>query len=143
MGSTKAELGWLKPATQEDRTTLQMAQGLLDEGLKTLLTRQKFIKIADRSEYGWATVKHYQDDPLALDSDDEKNLGRAENQKTYNNLFKCYVSCSLQVESHVELVYCTKVSCLVLLNNCTLATRISSSLPSTGGGACKTSLTFA
>ena len=64
----------------EDKSTLQAAQGLIDEGLKSLVTRQKYIKIADRSEYGWATVKHYQDDPLASDSEDEKNLGRAEKE---------------------------------------------------------------
>ena len=50
---------------------LQAAQALLDEGLKSLVTRQKYIKIADRSEeYGWVTVRHYQDDPLASDSED-------------------------------------------------------------------------
>ena len=36
------------------------------------------IKIADRSEHGWATVKEYEDDELAENSDDEKRLFRAE-----------------------------------------------------------------
>ena len=60
LDSTKTELGRLKPTATEDKSTLQTAQRLIDEGLKSLATRQKYIKIADRSEYGWATVKHYQ-----------------------------------------------------------------------------------
>ena len=39
---------------------------------------QKHIKIADRSEYGWATVAEYEEDELADNSDDEKRLFRAE-----------------------------------------------------------------
>ena len=38
------------------------------------------IKIADRSEYGWATVDEYIEDELASDSDNEKRLFRAENR---------------------------------------------------------------
>ena len=64
----------------EDKSMLQTAQGLLDKGLKSLATRQTYIMIADRSKYGWATVKHYQDDPLASDTEDEKYLGRAEEE---------------------------------------------------------------
>ena len=60
--------------------TLQTTPRLLDEGPKSFATRQKYIKIADRSEYGWATVRHYQDDLLASDSEDEKNLGRAKKE---------------------------------------------------------------
>jgi len=52
----------------------------LDEGLKSLATRQKFIKTADHLELGWATVEFYQGDPLASDSDDEKDPGRAEKE---------------------------------------------------------------
>ena len=36
------------------------------------LQRQKKIRIADRSENGWATVKEYEEDELAENSDDEK-----------------------------------------------------------------------
>ena len=74
----------------EDKLTLQTTQRLLDEGLKSLATRQKYIKIADQSEYGWVTVKHYQDDPLALNSEDEKNLGRAEKEARKDT--KCQAS---------------------------------------------------
>ena len=80
LDSVKAELGRKNLTAAEDKSTLRAAQGLLDEGLKSLMTRQKYIKIADQSEFGWATVRHYQDDPLASDSEDEKNLGRAEKE---------------------------------------------------------------
>ena len=36
------------------------------------------IRIADRSEFGWATVEEYEEDELADNSDDEKRLYRAE-----------------------------------------------------------------
>ena len=78
--SAKTELGWLKPTATEDKLMLQITQGLIDEGLKSLTTRQKYIKIADWSEYRWATVQHHKDDPLASDSEDEKNLGIAEKE---------------------------------------------------------------
>ena len=45
-----------------------------------MATRQKHIQLADRSEYGWATVKYYEDDPLAADSDDEKCIKKTEKE---------------------------------------------------------------
>lgn len=36
------------------------------------------IRVADRSEYGWAVVEEYECDPLTSDSEDEKRLVRAE-----------------------------------------------------------------
>ena len=38
----------------------------------------KIIKVADRSEFGWTTVKEYEEDDLASDSDDESRLFRSE-----------------------------------------------------------------
>ena len=35
------------------------------------------IRIVDSSEYGWVTVKEYEEDKLADNSDDEKQLYRA------------------------------------------------------------------
>ena len=46
-----------------------------------LRTRQKLIKIADRSEFGWHTVEEYLEDELA----DEKRLGRAEGRAKRKN----------------------------------------------------------
>ena len=48
--------------------------------MKALATRQKHIQLADRSEYGWATVKYYEDDPLAANSDNEKSIKKAEKE---------------------------------------------------------------
>ena len=42
------------------------------------MSRQKAIRIADRSEYGWATVEEYEEDELAANSNDGKRLFRAE-----------------------------------------------------------------
>ena len=57
---------------------VEKAQTLLEEGEKLINNRQKCIKIADRSEHGWATVEEYEEDELAENSDDEKRLFRAE-----------------------------------------------------------------
>ena len=46
----------------------------LQEALTELTSRQKLIKIADRSPLGWSTVKEYVTDELADDSGDEKRL---------------------------------------------------------------------
>ena len=46
----------------------------LTEGRVDIARRQKRIKIADRSEYGWTTVELYEHDELASDSVDEKKL---------------------------------------------------------------------
>ena len=42
--------------------------------------RQKLIKLADRSDAGWATVTRYMADPIADDSADEKRIRTAEKQ---------------------------------------------------------------
>ena len=57
---------------------IERAQEALAKGMKLLAERQKLIKIADRSEYGWGVVAEYTADELADDSDDEKRLEKAE-----------------------------------------------------------------
>ena len=42
--------------------------------------RQKLIKLADRSDSGLAMVSHYEADPIAEGSDDEKRIKAAEKQ---------------------------------------------------------------
>ena len=48
--------------------------------MKSLEKRQKHIKAANRSDFGWTTVEHYDSHPLAGDSDDEKRLEKAERE---------------------------------------------------------------
>lgn len=57
---------------------VEKARNLLKEGEELIKERQKLIKVADRSEHGWATVEEYVADELADDSDDEKRLFKAE-----------------------------------------------------------------
>ena len=58
--------------------TVSRAQDAIARGRKAIAERQKLIRIADRSEYGWAVVEEYTADELADDSDDEKRLEKAE-----------------------------------------------------------------
>ena len=65
-------------ALDQDPPAVEKAKTLIKEGEKMIDVRQKHIKIADRSEFGWATVAEYEEDELADNSDDEKRLFRAE-----------------------------------------------------------------
>lgn len=65
-------------ALEQAPPAVEKAKTLLKEGEKLIDLRQKHIKIADRSEYGWATVAEYEEDELADNSEDEKRLSRAE-----------------------------------------------------------------
>ena len=58
-----------------NKDALARVDACLDEGAKALHTRQKHIMIADSSD--WGAVRHYEADPLADDSDDEKRIKRA------------------------------------------------------------------
>ena len=46
----------------------------LNEGISLLNNRRKIIKLADKSEFGWATVQEYLYDDLA---DDEADVSKA------------------------------------------------------------------
>ena len=80
VSSARTKLTRLKPTVLEEREALKRAESSLDDGMKQLATCQKHIKIADRSEHGWATVDHYEDDPLASGPDNEKEIDRAESK---------------------------------------------------------------
>ena len=58
--------------------TLDKAMEAAKEGKQLLLQRQKYIKMADRSEHGWKVVQEYETDYLAADSGDEKRIAKAE-----------------------------------------------------------------
>ena len=78
IASAKKQLEKMAPTDEAQKTSLKKAAEHLDEGVSVLKMRQKHIKVADRSEYGWIMVRRYQSDPLASDSEDEKELHRAE-----------------------------------------------------------------
>ena len=59
---------------------IKKVHNLLDEGIKAIVRRQKLIKVADTSKFGWATIQHYDNHPLAADSDDEKHLEKTEKE---------------------------------------------------------------
>ena len=78
--TAKGELAKLTPAGEREKEVLKKATESLDKGAKALATRQKHIQLADRSEFGWSTVRYYEADPLASDSDGEKLIKKAEKE---------------------------------------------------------------
>ena len=56
MESAKKEIAKLTPANEQEKAILTKAKSCLDEGIKAIEVCQKHIKIADRSELGWAVV---------------------------------------------------------------------------------------
>ena len=58
-------------------TSLDQARAVVQEGMELLKSRQKAIRLADRSDLGWAVVNEYGEDELADDSEDEKRMTRA------------------------------------------------------------------
>ena len=76
--SLEEKLDSCATALEKSAPDLDKARCSLEEGMKLPKDRQKLIKIADRSEFGWSTVAEYVEDELAENSDDEKRLFRAE-----------------------------------------------------------------
>ena len=66
------------PSTKTNREALDEAKKELEEGIQLIAQRQKLIRLADRSEYGWDAVNEYEKDELAEDDDDVKRLEKAE-----------------------------------------------------------------
>ena len=61
-----------------DKKKLNKAKKEPEEGKKLLSERPKLIKLADRSECGWATVSAYVTDDLADTPEDERRISKAE-----------------------------------------------------------------
>ena len=57
---------------------LERAIKALERGRRLIAERQKLIRIADRSDFGWSVVSEYTADELADDSEDERRLEKAE-----------------------------------------------------------------
>jgi uncharacterized protein YeaO (DUF488 family) len=74
----KAKFDSVKAALHETPPAVEKAKFAIDEDEKLITDRQKLIRIADRSEHGWATVEEYENDELADNSDDEKKIFKAE-----------------------------------------------------------------
>ena len=58
--------------------SLERTKKIIEEGMVLLEDRQKMIRLADRSDFGWDVVSEYQSDELATNSDDEKRISKAE-----------------------------------------------------------------
>ena len=92
-------------ALDQTPPAVEKIRSLVNEGEK-LLDRQENIKIADRSEYGWATVAEYEEDELAANSGDEKRLQRAEQsacrkQKSSKEVEVVLVGSLLKLRGHI------------------------------------------
>ena len=54
----------------------------INKAIDLLQKRNKMIRLADRSQADWATVKEYEDDDLADDSADERRLRGVDSRAT-------------------------------------------------------------
>ena len=65
-------------ASALEHQDIDKALGFLQEGKAAIEARMKLIKLADKSDHGWQTVAEYMTNELADNSDDEKQIERAE-----------------------------------------------------------------
>ena len=78
MESAASSVAKVNSSSAQDRAALEEAKKKLEEGIQAISQRQKLIRLADRSEFGWDAVNEYEKDELAEDDDDAKRLEKAE-----------------------------------------------------------------
>ena len=66
--------------TAFDQGNTPRARQYIEEGIAIMTERQKDLKIADISEAGWETVNVYKSHPVAVDSDDDKKIRKADRE---------------------------------------------------------------
>ena len=75
--ATEKPLDLVESNNDTQKEALQKVKSELEKGLTLLAAHQKQIKLADRSEYGWAIVDEYEDHWLALDKNDTKRIEKS------------------------------------------------------------------
>ena len=69
----------VEPAAEgRTKVALEKIKDALAEGRQLIAHRQKLLKLADRSEFGWSLVEQYEEDALADDFEDENRIDKAE-----------------------------------------------------------------
>ena len=67
-----------RAATEFEEENIDRGLQYVREALKEIATRNKHVKMADRSPAGWGLIKEYLADSLADDDSDEKKIRRCE-----------------------------------------------------------------
>ena len=78
MDSTAASLAKVTPANLKDKEALDNAAKEPKEDVNAVTLRQKLIRLADHSEFGWEAINEYETDEVATSEDDVKRLEKAE-----------------------------------------------------------------
>ena len=80
------------------------AKTAIKEGVALVTKRMKIIKIADKSQYSWATIQEYLSDELASDSEDKKRLFHLERRAEKKVTEAKKISCHLLTKGRKSLV---------------------------------------
>ena len=68
----------IKPEQPQAAAILKTAKEQLEEGMQAITDRQKLIRFADRSQYGWGAVEEYLQEDIAKDEKEAKKWADAE-----------------------------------------------------------------